>query len=266
MTPWVLVLALAAATPFNDAFDRATEAFTHGDYATAIQGYEQLVAEGVHAPAVFYNLGNAYFLSGRLGPAIANYERTLRLQPGFEDASRNLDLCIARTHRQLARPLPPDWEQSLLFWHYRLGPGAAGILAALCWVGCWLLLGVRQWKPLRFTRAAVAICLLGVVAFGASAWVKTHPALMAVASAERIPVYYANSEASGVRYELFEGDRVEVAEKREGGWVRVRTVTGEQGWTHREWLTLVGPPYSPAPDPATMPPIPPAASAPENPA
>ncbi len=43
-------------------------------------------------PALFYNLGNAYFRTGDLGRAILNYERALALDPSQPEARANLQL------------------------------------------------------------------------------------------------------------------------------------------------------------------------------
>jgi hypothetical protein len=93
--------------------------------------------------------------------------------------------------------------------------------------------------------------IAGILAasFGASAWAKAHPVLLAVANEERVPVHYGTNENETVRFELYAGDRVTV-DKRAAGWVRVSTVDGERGWAQEKNLTLVGPPYERPPAPA----------------
>jgi len=241
------LLLLAGNQPFNDTFDRATAAYTRGDFAGAVDGYEQLAREGVHDPAVFYNLGNAYYRSGRIGPAVANYERALQLDPSYRDAQHNIDRCLDQTKRRLARPLPPDWEQSLLFWHYGLRESTTRFIAAFAWLALWTLLGVRRWRKARYLRLAALTVGTIAAAFAASAWAKAHPDLLAVASAASVPVYYTTSDTSTVRFELYEGDRVQVVDRRSNDWLRVRTIDGEQGWVPQKHMTLVGPPYLPAP-------------------
>jgi hypothetical protein len=64
-----------------------------------------------------------------------------------------------------------------------------------------------------------------------------------VAAGETVPVHYGVGEEETVRFELHEGDRVSVDGQREG-WVRVRTSSGERGWTPATSVYLVGPPYA----------------------
>ena len=247
-----LALLVAGASFVDQTFDRAGEAYANRDFAGAVQLYEQLISEGVVAPEVFYNLGNAYYRMGRLGPAIANYERALHLDPNQENAAHNLAQCIGQTKRRMAAPAPPEWEQSLLFWHYGLAARTTSALAILFWVALWVLLGIRQWRPIVAVKYVAPVLALLALAFGASAWVKAHPQSLAVASRPDVPVYYGTSEEEKKRFELFEGDRV-LVDRREGGWVRVTTADGERGWTREEGVTFVGPPYerpAAAPEPA----------------
>jgi len=243
---------LVGASAYEDTFADANRAYAAGDYAGAIQMYEQLISESVVHPAVFYNAGNAYYRNGRIGPAIVNYERALQLDPGLESARENLSKAVRETKRHLARPLPPEWEQSLLFWHYNLSRRMTNALAALAWIAFWMLLGVRQWRPLRYTRRAAVVTGILAVAFGLSAWDKAHPELLAVASDDVVAVHYGTDENETVRFELYAGDRVTV-DKRANGWARVTTADGERGWAQDRGLAFVGPPYERPPDTAAAP-------------
>jgi len=70
----------------------ANDLYIKGDYTGAARQYEKVInSEGV-APELYYNLGNAYFKANETGLAILNYERALRLAPGFDDARYNLEL------------------------------------------------------------------------------------------------------------------------------------------------------------------------------
>jgi len=238
----LLLISMLGASVFNETFERANQLYTQGDYPGAINVYEQLVRDGVVDASVFFNLGDAYYRNGQLGPAIANYERALQLSPHFEAAARNLETCIGKTERRLTKPLPPAWEQSLLFWHFGFSPRTVFTLALVTWLAFWALLAVRQWRVVPYSRSAACLLLLLSVAFGLSAWAKAHPHLLAVASADRVPVRYGIGEKETVRFELGEGDRV-VIESRSGKWARVRTSNGERGWTEQSGLAIVGPPY-----------------------
>jgi len=246
MNSLICMVLLLGANVYTDVFEEGVQAYEAGEYGRAAQSYEQLVGEGVEDPAVFYNLGNAYYRSGDIGAAIANYERALQLAPRFENVRENLDKAVGDTRQRLSKPLPSDWEQSLLFWHYGMKRSTTGRIAVMVWCVFWCVLALRQWRPMRYTRRAALLMGVLAAAFGASAWAKAHPVALAVAHAESVAVRYGTHDDETVRFELHAGDRVTV-DRRQGGWARVVTVDGERGWAHEEALMLVGPPYLPPP-------------------
>lgn len=240
----VLVISLFAATSYEQMFDRGVDAYQNRDYPAAIEAFERLVTEGVADEAVFYNLGNAYYRNGQLAPAIANYERAWQLDPGVEAVAENLRRAVGQTERALTRPSPPAWEEALFFWHNAQAARDGLIIALVAWTIGWVLLLLRALRPWPYLRPAAIIALAVAAVFAVSWWIKVHPPMLAVAADERVPVRYGNRAEETVRFELYEGDRVRV-EQRRNGWARVRTADGERGWAEEEHLHLVGPPYLP---------------------
>jgi hypothetical protein len=249
-----MMMALLAADPYAQAFETANAAYLAEDYAAAARAYEDLVAEDVADPVVFFNLGNAYYKQGLLGLAIANYERALRMAPGMGEARENLETAVRQTPDKLARPAPPAWEHNVLFWHYDLSYRVTWWLAAGSWCVFWLLLALRAWRPFPYLRGALAGAAVLAAAFAWSAWAKAHADPLAVAVEQRVPlrygpdesveviVYVARPGAPGVPAELREGDRVRV-ERRTAGWARVNTADGRRGWAPENALAFVSPPY-----------------------
>lgn len=243
---FLLIMTAFGANAFEQRFAQGNAAYQSGDYQAAVQAYEEVVGEDVADPAVFYNLGNAYYRVDRLGAAIANYQRALDLDPRFESARENQAKALRDTQRNLPPPLPPAWRQSLLFWDTRIRYGTVLRLAVAGWLIFWTILGVHQWRPWRGTWAAAAVLGGGVALLGLSAWSKAHPMPLAVAARQTVAVRYGRSGAETIRFELYEGDRVKV-DLRESGWARVTAVDGARGWAQEEDLILVGPPYAPPP-------------------
>ncbi len=244
MNAGLILLTVFAASAFDQVFDQGVAAYEQGSYPAAIQSFEQLVSEGVVREEVFFNLGNAYYRNGQLAPAIANYERAWRLDPGAAVVRENLERAIGQTERAMSRPQPPGWEQSLFFWHEGLTAGESLAVAGVAWTLAWLLLIVRVARPWPYIRGVAAVSFVLAVIFAVSWWIKVHPPQLAVAAEARVPVRYGNRSEETVRFELYEGDRVRV-EQIKDGWARVRTADGERGWTEEARLHRVGPPYRP---------------------
>lgn len=96
-----LIIALLFAAPIRaqdpaPLWEAATAAYTAGDYTAAIAGYDSIRREGLASAALYYNLGNAYYKDGRMGPAILNYRRALRRAPGDANIRHNLVVADAR--------------------------------------------------------------------------------------------------------------------------------------------------------------------------
>ncbi len=95
--PFVLfVVALSCSSALADSealkhdFEEANRLYQGGEFQKAIDSYLKVVAAGVENPVLYYNLGNSYFKTGRLGYAIAMYHRALKLDPRNDDIKANL--------------------------------------------------------------------------------------------------------------------------------------------------------------------------------
>jgi tetratricopeptide (TPR) repeat protein len=47
-------------------------------------------------PEIYNGRGNAYYKKGRYEEAIADYDRAIKLRPGYRDALRNRDIAYRR--------------------------------------------------------------------------------------------------------------------------------------------------------------------------
>ena len=83
---WSALVPIAAggaarADRVDEAWRRGNEAYLHGDYAAAVAAYEEVDRQGPSSADLAFNLGDAYFRKGALGPAIWAFERALALDP-----------------------------------------------------------------------------------------------------------------------------------------------------------------------------------------
>ena len=89
---------LAAQEAF---FDEGNRRYREGDYAGAVELYGRILESGVESGELHYNLGNAWFRLGELGPAILHYERARRIMPRDDDLGTNLELARSLTVDQV---------------------------------------------------------------------------------------------------------------------------------------------------------------------
>ena len=92
-----IAAASAVAAPDCAGIDAGTKAYNGGDFERAIDEWRTCADNGTPDADLLYNLGNAYFRSGKIGFAIFYYRSALRLRPGDDDIQHNLKFAQAMT-------------------------------------------------------------------------------------------------------------------------------------------------------------------------
>ncbi len=234
-------VALAAPAAADSAVDanwqRANQAYLHGDYPAAIDAYEQVLAAGVVHEDLHYNLGNAYFKADRLGPAILHYEQALSLEPSQEDTEANLKLARDTAAARWQDKLQGAEKDPL--WMRALAPFTVGGLALTflaLYVGLFLLALAVYLIPRGFLRTASGVLLVFVVLatlgagtlLGGRWWLANR-----VEQGILLPDEVAVKEGPDANYQtsflVHAGLRVLVA-GRDQDWIRVRLANGLEGW------------------------------------
>ncbi len=84
------------AKNLDSTFHAANELYAKKEYQKSIELFETLIAGGATSPEIFYNLGNAFFRTGKLGRAILFYEKARQLSPDDDDIRYNLKVASVR--------------------------------------------------------------------------------------------------------------------------------------------------------------------------
>jgi tetratricopeptide (TPR) repeat protein len=235
-----LLLQAAAFTTPADAFGQAEALYQQERYSEAIDVYQSMRAGGVEDGVLYYNLGNAYFKSGRLGFAILSYERALKLLPGDEDVRANLAFARSLVSGGLDSPPLPAVIRWAVELYQRARSGVlAGVLGVSFLVGgaAVTLLLLERWPRLR-TAATAALIVSAAVAVvsGVSLAAKVRAEetrVEAVVVTENAYVRSGPSESSPRLAEVHEGLKVRIVGEREG-FLQVSLATGLTGWVPRE--------------------------------
>jgi hypothetical protein len=233
--------APAAAAP---SYADANASYQAGAWRDAVTQYEALVAAGVVHPDLFYNLGNAYFrcaavgeCEAGLGRAVYNYERALRLDPGFADARDNLALARETVAGKWADRLKEAEEDPL--WIRIATFLAVGPLAVVFLILDLLFFGGMT--ATRFLATGLARTALRVAnAFSGLALACVGLLLvmhiyflerveLGVVLVDRLQMREGTDERAAERAEIHAGLRVEILD-REDGWMRIELANGHEGW------------------------------------
>jgi hypothetical protein len=245
LLPLFLILTQQAFVSPEDVFRTAEELYQNGRYAEAAEQYEILAGQGVQDGALCYNLGNAYFKSGRLGLAILHYERALRQMPGDADTKANLEFANSLKADVVERPNMPSYIAWVVDLYLALDPGhcAAFLSLSLFVVGVAvsvLILGL--WPRLRVPAIyTVAVAgLLTVVSTGALVG-KLYSAAGGDAAIVLVPssdVRSGPGETNPQLVEIHEGLKVTVLGTREE-WLQVTLPNGITGWIRAEHVEVI---------------------------
>lgn len=238
LVPLVLVTAgTAHADRRDEAWRRGNEAYLHGDYAGASAAYEELEHQGVVSADLYFNLGDAYFRKGSLGPAIWAFEKAAALDPGDEDARYNLGearkVAARAAHDRIeGEDRDPLWIRAVT----AMGPSTQTWLFVTVYLSFFALILIRlrardDLRPALGAGAAVlgaAALLGGALLFGRT---RLERLPFGVVLPDAVAVKDGADDSYRTSFEVHAGLRVRMIE-RDQDWLRVRLGNGLEGWVH----------------------------------
>jgi len=240
----VSVLGAAPSLAAQQAFfTEGNRLYQSEDYAGAIEVYERILEEGYESGVVYYNLGNAYFKLGRLGPAILHYERARRLMPRDGDVRANLDLARSLTTDDIT-PLPTFlpfaavrwWVDLLPMTTLRLTVAGAYVmtLAALTVIVVRRDTSLARWAWRGAIAAGTVEVVLGINLVVREAGIGRPEE--AVVLAEAVSVQSAPSDDPELQlFTIHEGTKVRL-DRADDRWAEVVLADGRVGWVPVEVL------------------------------
>ncbi len=257
MRKWLLhiLLMLACVTARAEEtvdlvgiYNTANEAFAAKNYPAAIEGYEQLLSIGKISPAVYFNLGNAYFRAGNMGMSILNYERALKLDPGHVDAAFNLKLANLRINDRVeptSQFILISWYQSLVHGRSASGWGIwalSTIWLALVIGSVYIFSNKLIVRRLSFTlMALLVVSSLVLLLFAKVQYQYENNTQAAIITVTNTYVKAAPDQTSTDLFILREGTKVTLLNTQDG-WQKVSVGDNEGdkvGWVREDVLGLI---------------------------
>lgn len=238
-------LSLAVAGQHEALFDSATADYNKGDFEAAAKKYQQILDQGMHSAALYYNLGNSYYKLNQIAPSIYYYEKALLLDPNDREIANNLAFARNMTLDDI-EPLPQTGIAKLL-------EGITGGLTSDQWarVAIFLMflfvalylayyfLRYTTQKRLAFILSLVALCL-SLASFSLAylkyrAYQEEQPAIV---FAREVSVQSEPNARSQSAFVLHEGTKVEVLETL-NTWKKIQIADGSTGWIPADDIRLL---------------------------
>lgn len=231
-------LSMQAAQSYPDSlWHSGVQAYTSGDYASALKDWEDVRATGLMSKELYYNLGNAYFKSGEIAPAILWYERALRLDPSDKDIRYNLDYARALTQDRIEEVPEIFFEQWGHAMCYLLPSNVwavIGLMSFALLVACVLLFLLGSTTGRRKTGffVGIAFLLLSFLGWDFAQWQRTEALRQDQAVVMRPVTSVKSSPSADASKDLFilhEGTKVRILDNV-GNFTQIEIADGRQGW------------------------------------
>lgn len=197
------------------------------DLAKATEKLQLLIDSGIENDQLFFNLAQGYFRLGKVGDAVANYRRALRLNPTSQLYRQQLALAEQQTP-QAKTPADETWASlrglNDLVLQFVSPRSMKGLFIA-AWTAFWGIIVLRTLRVQFHWKTAACATLLLAALTGGSYLLRIEEFVADDAAVLTEPVVTIR-EGDGLEFPKIqeiqdaEGRLVQILDRR-GGWVRI---------------------------------------------
>ena len=233
------------ASNVDELMIKGNNYYQQKNYEKATEAYQNLVNQGYEGVSLYYNLGNSYYREGKIGYAILNYERALRISPNDDDVQHNLAIANAKTVDKIDA-LPKfflfQWWESLLAlltvtgWTYL---SYIFDLAVLISIGIYFF--TKHHKAQRysfFSGFAFSILLIFTIILLVVNLNRELNIRQGIIIKPVIAVKLSPDSNSNDAFVIHEGLKVQLEDKVDS-WVKIRLHDGKIGWLPKEDVAAI---------------------------
>jgi tetratricopeptide (TPR) repeat protein len=204
-------------------FLEASQAYDANRPTDAAAIYGKLIDQGYESRELYFNLGNAYFKSGKIGQAILNYRRAWRLAPRDPDIQANLRFALQSASASTPNYSTPSrllFKLSLSEW-IALATFAYWVSTAA--IALFLVMRNQRVALARVLAASLTLLILSAAGIINDYVARHSPELVVIEPGQQ--ALYAPLEGSKAYFALPEGSIV-LLKEQSGTWFKV--TTGQQ--------------------------------------
>ena len=251
---------LAAIIAAEQAYERGAELLPTKPeeaklaFEKAAAEYSWVAKQGVRNAGLHYNLANALLQSGDRGGAILEYLRARDLAPADARIAANLAYARTLVPGRPAMGQDPSLVDRLATWWHVVPMPVRATIAAVAWIGFWILLAWRLTRSRAGTphegagvlwRYVAAAMLLAAAVAGFTIAVdlaEQRDEARGVVMADGVVVRKGNGDGfeRAIEQTLSSGVEFRAIERRPG-WVLIRLGDGLGGWVPERSVGFVQP-------------------------
>jgi len=225
----ILAAQLRAESTETDPFSQGNQAFAEGRYTDAVEAYQAVIAARGYSAPVLFNLGNAYDRAGKIGAALASYERARLLAPRDPAIAANEALVRKQTGLNAERTA---WQQAAGFlspdlWVWLL----TGALFAGSGLAFWLYAGAERSEG--GARLGLALTILVALTSIGALTIWSGKRQQAWVTAPETPVRLSPFDDAQTSFTLADGAEVRI-EGHHDDYFLIRDAKGESGWLRKD--------------------------------
>ena len=228
---FLIPVPLGAQTP-TAAFEAANKLYYENKFPEAADAYQKLLQTGTASPALYFNLGNAWFKAGQIGRSMAAYRQAEQLTPRDPDIRANLQ--FARNQAQAPTFSPGRWQLALrkltLNEWTMLASGAVWLWFLLLAVSQWRTGWKRSFRKLLLGLGVLAVILCVCVA---ATICENRYGQVAIVIAREAVVRHGPLDESQNAFAVHDGAELRVLERKDD-WLLVTTDPRRTGWIRRD--------------------------------
>ncbi|MCL6099060.1 MAG: tetratricopeptide repeat protein [Bacteroidetes bacterium] len=217
----------------------ANKLYQEGQYENAIQSYQKILSQGYESGPLYFNLGNAYFRTGKLGYAIFNYEKGLKLDPNDDDLIYNLRIANSRTVDKISE-LPKlfiiSWWEGIVTSLTITGWSVMVILFYLILIASiavYLLVRKVQLQRFAFMSGSFSLAILILLSVMLFSRINREASTdYGILLSPSYSVKASPDSKSSDAFVIHEGIKFTI-EDHVSDWDKIRLVDGKVGWIER---------------------------------
>lgn len=217
-------------------WDKANTAYINESYDNAIEIYNAILESGQFSDKLYFNLGNANFKSNRLGAAILNYEKALKISPTDADIIYNLEVAKSRTKDRI-NEVPEfflkSWNRAIQRLLSCTGWSILSLVMLVVFLASllqFLLSESMKHRKMGFTSGIISMVLLLFTSY--YAFKERHIMInhnSAVVMSQSLAVKSSPDNSSTDLFVLHEGTTISV-KRTFGEWSEIVIADGKEGW------------------------------------
>ncbi len=219
-------------------FDRANQLYDGGKFAEAADAYQALLTSGRASPALYFNLGNAWFKAGNLGRAIAAYRQAEQLYPRDPDVKANLRFARSKVQGPTLKTTLAERALGKLNLNEWAWAASAGLWLVFGLLTLGQLLPALRRSLRSYTILGALLAALLCAACGAALHQDRGSPTALVITRDAVVRQGPLDEAKSV-FTAHDGAELSVLDRKDN-WLQVTSDATHLGWIRQDQVLVVG--------------------------